>query len=67
MLTEALFYSQRPLSQLLLAGVFERFARLKFVTTEIGCAWAPRCSSSSTTSCEASGRATPASCVSQTR
>jgi predicted TIM-barrel fold metal-dependent hydrolase len=41
MLTEALFYSQRPLSQLLLAGVFERFPRLKFVTTEIGCAWVP--------------------------
>ena len=41
MLTETQFYSQRPLSQLLLAGVFERFPRLRFVTTELGCAWVP--------------------------
>jgi predicted TIM-barrel fold metal-dependent hydrolase len=40
-ITEALFYSQRPLAHLILAGVFERFPRLKFVTTEIGCAWLP--------------------------
>ena len=38
---EALFYSQRPLVQLMLSGVFERFPRLKFVMTETGCAWVP--------------------------
>jgi predicted TIM-barrel fold metal-dependent hydrolase len=41
-LTEAPFYSQRPLSQLMLAGVFERFPGLKFVTTELGCSWVPQ-------------------------
>jgi predicted TIM-barrel fold metal-dependent hydrolase len=40
-ITEAVFYSQRPLVQLLLSGVFERFPQLKFVITELGCAWAP--------------------------
>jgi predicted TIM-barrel fold metal-dependent hydrolase len=38
---EALFYSQRPLVQLMLSGVFERFPRLRFVMTELGCAWIP--------------------------
>ena len=40
-INEARFYSQRPLVQLLLSGVFERFPRLKFVITELGCAWVP--------------------------
>ena len=38
---EALFYSQRPLVQLMLSGVFERFPNMKFVMTETGCAWVP--------------------------
>jgi predicted TIM-barrel fold metal-dependent hydrolase len=41
MLAEIPFYSRRPLLFLLLAGVFERFPRLKFVMTEQGCAWLP--------------------------
>ncbi len=41
-ITEVSFYSQRPFVQLLLSGVFERFPRLKFVMTEMGCAWLPR-------------------------
>ena len=40
-ISEVLFYSQRPFVQLLLSGVFERFPRLKFVMTEMGCAWLP--------------------------
>lgn len=40
-LTEAVFYSQRPLSHMLLSGVFERFPRLKLVMTETGCSWVP--------------------------
>jgi predicted TIM-barrel fold metal-dependent hydrolase len=40
-INEASFYSQRPLVQLLLSGVFERFPNLKFVMTETGCAWVP--------------------------
>jgi predicted TIM-barrel fold metal-dependent hydrolase len=40
-INEVPFYSQRPLVQLMLSGVFERFPRLKFVITEAGCAWVP--------------------------
>ena len=41
MIAEVPFYSQRPFVQLLLGGVFERFPRLKFAMTEMGCAWIP--------------------------
>ena len=40
-ISEVQFYSQRPFVQLLLSGVFERFPKLKFVMTEMGCAWLP--------------------------
>jgi predicted TIM-barrel fold metal-dependent hydrolase len=40
-INEVGFYSQRPLVQFILGGVFERFPRLKFVMTETGCAWVP--------------------------
>jgi predicted TIM-barrel fold metal-dependent hydrolase len=40
-IAEVMFYSQRPFVQLLLSGVFERHPRLKFVMTEMGCAWVP--------------------------
>jgi predicted TIM-barrel fold metal-dependent hydrolase len=40
-INEVGFYSQRPLVQFLLSGVFERFPRLKFVITETGSAWVP--------------------------
>jgi len=35
------FYSQRPLVQLMISGVFERHPDLKFVTTELGASWVP--------------------------
>ena len=38
---DAAFYSQRPLPQMILSGVFERFPNIRFVMTEIGCAWIP--------------------------
>ena len=41
MIAEVPFYSQRPLQQLLLGGVFERFPDIRFVITEAGCAWVP--------------------------
>jgi predicted TIM-barrel fold metal-dependent hydrolase len=40
-INEVSFYSQRPLVQMMLSGVFERFPRLKLVITEAGCAWVP--------------------------
>jgi predicted TIM-barrel fold metal-dependent hydrolase len=40
-ITEVSFYSQRPFVQFLFSGVFERFPKLKFVMTEMGCAWLP--------------------------
>jgi predicted TIM-barrel fold metal-dependent hydrolase len=36
------FYSQRPLVQLMISGVFERHPDLKFVTTELGATWVPQ-------------------------
>lgn len=41
-ITETGFFSQRPLSHFILSGIFERFPRLKYVMTEIGCAWIPQ-------------------------
>ena len=40
-INEVSWYSQRPLVQFVLGGIFERFPRLKFVITEAGCAWVP--------------------------
>jgi predicted TIM-barrel fold metal-dependent hydrolase len=40
-ITETPFYSQRPLMHCMLSGIFERFPRLRFVMTELGCAWVP--------------------------
>jgi predicted TIM-barrel fold metal-dependent hydrolase len=40
-INEVGFYTQRPLVQLILSGVFERFPRLNFILTEIGCSWVP--------------------------
>jgi len=40
-INEVGFYSQRPFVHFVLGGVFERFPRLKFVMTEMGCAWLP--------------------------
>ncbi|HEV2370113.1 MAG TPA: amidohydrolase family protein [Acidimicrobiales bacterium] len=40
-INEVGFYSQRPLVQFVLGGVFERFPRIKFVITETGCSWVP--------------------------
>jgi predicted TIM-barrel fold metal-dependent hydrolase len=40
-MAEVSFYSERPFVHLLLSGVFERHPGLKFVMTEMGCAWLP--------------------------
>lgn len=40
-INEVLFYTERPLVQLILSGVLERFPKLKIVLTEAGCAWVP--------------------------
>ena len=40
-ITETPFYSHRPLGQFILSGIFERFPRLRFVMTEVGCSWVP--------------------------
>lgn len=40
-INEVGFYSQRPLVQFILAGIFERFPGLKFAITETGCHWVP--------------------------
>lgn len=55
-ITEVMFYSQRPFVQLMFSGVFERFPQLRFVMTEMGCAWLPPCSRTSTTCSSRSAR-----------
>jgi predicted TIM-barrel fold metal-dependent hydrolase len=40
-ITETTFFSRRPLSHVLLSGVFERFPGLKYVLTEQGASWIP--------------------------
>ncbi len=40
-INEVGFYTQRPLLQFIVSGVFERFPGLRFVITEAGCAWVP--------------------------
>ncbi len=40
-INEVSFYSQRPLVQFILSGIFERFPNLKFAITETGCHWVP--------------------------
>jgi predicted TIM-barrel fold metal-dependent hydrolase len=40
-LLETGFYSTRSYPHLLISGVFERFPRLRYITTESGCAWVP--------------------------
>jgi predicted TIM-barrel fold metal-dependent hydrolase len=41
-ITETGFYSQRPFVHTILGGVFERFPKLRFALTEMGCAWIPQ-------------------------
>ena len=40
-LIEAMFFSTRSYSQMILSGVFERFPKLQYINTEAGCAWVP--------------------------
>jgi predicted TIM-barrel fold metal-dependent hydrolase len=40
-LLETSFFSTRSYPHLLLSGVFERYPRLRYITTESGCAWVP--------------------------
>lgn len=40
-IAETSWFSHRPLTHLIVGGVFERFPGLKFVMTEQGCAWIP--------------------------
>jgi predicted TIM-barrel fold metal-dependent hydrolase len=40
-INEVTFYSQRPLVQFIISGIFERFPNLKFAITETGCNWVP--------------------------
>jgi predicted TIM-barrel fold metal-dependent hydrolase len=40
-ISEATFYARRPLTHMLISGVFERFPELRFVITESGCSWIP--------------------------
>ena len=40
-LIETPFFSTRSYQQLLIAGVFHRFPKLRYIITEAGCAWVP--------------------------
>lgn len=40
-LIESPFFGRRGLAHLIFAGVFERYPKLKFVTTELGAGWVP--------------------------
>lgn len=40
-IAETSWFSHRPLTHLIVGGVFERFPELRFVMTEQGCAWIP--------------------------
>ena len=40
-IAETTWFSRRPLTQMLLSGVFERFPGLRYVITESGCSWIP--------------------------
>ncbi len=40
-IAEAAFFAHRPLSHLLIGGIFERFPGLRLVMTESGCSWIP--------------------------
>ena len=40
-IAETTFFSRRPLTQMLVSGVFERFPGLRFVLTEQGASWIP--------------------------